>query len=1033
MSISGSVLAALGSGLAKWLAKRYLGDLNAELVGGLIDFGREKIPDLIERRSAARHFERYADEILKKLLESLAARRKQHPALDDDAVCRELIETINGRITEHFLLAKDLDPRIIAADLRQQRPLPVERLPELETRVYEQVLDETVRYIIEVASLLPRFDAIVASESLTRLSNLGQDVTDVLNTVRRLEVRVTESTVEGQEARWEADYRAAVIRHLDRVELFGADIPPEAQRNLLTEAFVSLNVERPDRDAHVARSDGEGGEQVRRVTSGLLTCQELFDGLDADSRRVIIRGSAGSGKTTLLRWAAIQAANAAVRKVALGRIVRGPDGRKTIHSPILDIEAGVFVEEMLEPEAQRRAVDDPSLAIFRYSPETPDWQLRIPFFIPLRHCQSGKLPAPDDLPTMIAKEVGRPPTDWVRKTLNEGRALVMLDGVDEVPAQNRGMLKDEIKAIVDAYPNCYFVLTSRPTAIEEDWLKDRGFQNADVSPMTMPDVERFVQRWHEAVGKELGRQGRPDPNLAVDAERLMQQFHQNPPLSLLATNPLLCAMICALHRMRQQKLPESQYELCETLCHMLLHKRERESHFNWQEFPAPYIALSYEQKRGIAQQLAQWLVHNGQSAMPLKMADEQVARALERIPGRISDEAPVILKTLVERSGLLREPNPDVVDFLHNTFKELLAGDDLAGRGDADAVMRHLGDESWRRVALFAVASPRSQTFASLLVGRLLHSIGEPEGVSSRTSGKRGEVRGLTDSGSPEEKSLASDVRKLKTRCSKDKSLLRTVLFVLQCRRVAQFLDGPLKEQADRLHEVPFPPADFEAAEAIAQLGDEAVPPLIAPKKLTPPQTAATVRALRMINTSASREALSRFLTSEDWNVISELAPAVDPLTIPAVVTAIQFFGNLSESIRKLIRDVSPLAGLTSLRVLDLRESGVTDLSPLAGLTSLKWLWLGGTGVTDVSPLAGLKSLQTLGLSTTGVTDVSPLAGLTRLQSLSLSDTGVTDVSSLAGLKSLQTLFLDGTGVTDVSPLAGLKQLQIAGVDSQRS
>ena len=127
-------------------------------------------------------------------------------------MCGELSETLNGHISTHFLVAKDLDPRVIAEQLRQQQPLPPGRLPELETRVYEQVLDEAVRYTLEVASLLPRFETAVAAESLQRLSNLGQDVADVLNTVQRLEARVVESTAPGQDARWEADYRAAVVK-----------------------------------------------------------------------------------------------------------------------------------------------------------------------------------------------------------------------------------------------------------------------------------------------------------------------------------------------------------------------------------------------------------------------------------------------------------------------------------------------------------------------------------------------------------------------------------------------------------------------------------------------------------------------------------------------------------------------------------------------------------------------------------------------------------------------------------------------------
>lgn len=209
----------------------------------------------------------------------------------------------------------------------------------------------------------------------------------------------------------------------------------------------------------------------------------------------------------------------------------------------------------------------------------------------------------------------------------------------------------------------------------------------------------------------------------------------------------------------------------------------------------------------IAQHLAQWLEYNGQSAMPLEVAYEQVARALQRIPGRTPDEAPLILKTLVERSGLLREPNPDVVDFLHNTFKELLAGDDLAVRGDAESVVQHLDDESWRRVALFGVASPRSQTFADALVTRVLDHIrrmvipARPASTLKSPNAKRTK----TQTG---KNAHPTDIMALKAACRMDKSLLRTVLFALQCRRVAAgtFLEQQLANEIDKPVAVPFPP-----------------------------------------------------------------------------------------------------------------------------------------------------------------------------------------------------------------------------------
>ena len=878
------------------------------------------------------------------------------------------------------------------------------------------MLDEVVRYLVEVASVLPRSETVVEKESLTRLSHLGSDVAEVLTTVRQFEARVVKPGA-GRDARFEFDYRTAVVRELDRVELFGADIPPENQRNLLSDAFVTLSVDR-----RWKREEAEAGRDAAKnpsPQSGVLTCNELFDSLAPESPSILIRGSAGSGKTTLLRWASLEAAGTLAkgeqrvtehfRETGKGRHIDATIEWKTIRGTFetrrqLTAHTHVDPGSDAEPEFE---IEDPWVKVFQ------NWRRRIPFFIPLRNCQSGQLPAADELPQMIATSVGKPPQSWVQGVLDDGRAIVMLDGVDEVPAQNRERLREEIREIVEAYPECYFVLTSRPTAVADewnDWLDELKFRRADVSPMSLQDVERFVGTWYSATAKELGRQGRPDPGLAEQARRLVEQFQQNPPLSLLATNPLLCAMICALHRVRHEKLPESQYELCETLCHMLLHKRERESHLNWQAFPEEYIALKYEQKRGIAQQLAQWLMEKGQSAMPVEVAYEQVAAALQRIPGRNADEAPLILKTLIERSGLLREPNPDVVDFLHNTFKELLAGDEIAARGVAETVLEHLDDESWRRVGLFAVASPRSQTFASDLITGLLEPL-------------------------PRHKNGKIDRKKVRAACREDKSLLQTVLFILQCRKVAAFLDPPsLSDQVDRLIDVPYPPGDFEAAEAIARLGDDAIAPLLAVKKLDDAEPAATARALRLMNSQASRDALrKKFIDSEDWDVIAEVAQTMNPLSIPLIVSAIQsevwHSGDVPDSVKKSITDVSPLASLTDIQTLYLTGTGVSDVSALASLTSLQILSLNRTAVSDVSPLASLTSLQTLYLNRTAVRDVSPLASLTSLQTLYLDETGVSDIRPLASVTSLRNLHLNRTGVSDVSPLASLPSLRILMLD----
>ncbi len=130
------------------------------------------------------------------------------------------------------------------------------------------------------------------------------------------------------------------------------------------------------------------------------------------------------------------------------------------------------------------------------------------------------------------------------------------------------------------------------------------------------------------------------------------------------------------------------------------------------------------------------------------------------------------------------------------------------------------------------------------------------------------------------------------------------------------------------------------------------------------------------------------------------------------------------------VSDVSALANLTQLEVLELSNTAVSDVSALANLTQLEVLELNGTAV-DVSTLANLTQLRALGLSNTAVSDVSALvstlANLTQLVRLGLSNTAVSDVSALANLTQLRSLELAFTAV-DVSTLANLTQLRALGL-----
>ena len=126
-----------------------------------------------------------------------------------------------------------------------------------------------------------------------------------------------------------------------------------------------------------------------------------------------------------------------------------------------------------------------------------------------------------------------------------------------------------------------------------------------------------------------------------------------------------------------------------------------------------------------------------------------------------------------------------------------------------------------------------------------------------------------------------------------------------------------------------------------------------------------------------------------------------------------------------LVSDLSPVRSLTKLTELVLDDTLVTDLSPVAGLINLEWIaFSDGEGkISDVSPLAGLINLRRINTWGNPISDLSPLAGLTKLERIDICGADLSDLTPLAKLPNLKELYLAGDRISDISPLAGLTGL----------
>ncbi|MFI9051828.1 NACHT domain-containing protein [Streptomyces sp. NPDC053427] len=380
----------------------------------------------------------------------------------------------------------------------------------------------------------------------------------------------------------------------------------------------------------------------------------------ADRPRILIRGVAGSGKTTLLQWLTVA----------------------TARDELPDTLAGL--------------------------------RGRIPFLLPVRRFARDGFPEPAGfLAAVGSPDAAAQPPGWAERVLSEGRALLLIDGIDEAPESAREEVRERLRDWTTRYPGTVCIVTSRPSAVPGNWLAAEGFTELSLAPMSREDIAAFIQRWHRAAAQrnpaDLDRLGHYEHTL-LNAVRITRD------LGRLATNPLMCGLLCALHRDRRGYLPNGRKELYDAALSMLLERRDRERAM----VATDGVQLTRQPKIQLLQKLAHWMLINGRSEMDRETAIATLAAHLPAIPDAARQGGPEeVFRHLLNRTGLLREPTPGTVDFVHRTFQDYLSARATVQRHDFALLLEHAHHDDWEDVIRMAVALARPDECAALLDGLL--------------------------------------------------------------------------------------------------------------------------------------------------------------------------------------------------------------------------------------------------------------------------------------------------------------------------
>ncbi|GGZ24951.1 ATP-binding protein [Streptomyces inusitatus] len=599
--------------------------------------------------------------------------------------------------------------------------------------------------------------------------------------------------------------------------------------------------------------------------------------------RVLLRGGAGSGKTTLVQWLAVTAAR------------------------------------------QRYEEFDEHLT-----------QLigRIPFVLPLRRVvRDGLPPTPGDFLRAVRSTVaGAEPEGWADRVLSAGRALVLVDGIDEIPQREREETRRWLRDLMGDFPGNLWVVTARPSAVGEEWLADLGFTELTLSPMTRDHVTRFVRRWHTAAAAD-----------AELADRLLTSVRTNPDLGRLAVNPLMCGLLCALHRERRGFLPHSRKDLYDAALRMLLERRDTERGV----LAGDDLRLSSETQILLLQKLAHWMIRNDSAEMERSDALAQLERALVHM-SHIQAPPERVLRHLLERSGLLREPAAGRVDFVHRTFQDYLGAKALIEEGDFPLLLKNAERDQWEDVVRMAVALGRPMERERILRGLI------------------GQVEKIFDA-EVDEHELVS---------------IRGILLAASCLEHATEVSPDIRSRVMNLTSQMIPPPQGAWARALAEMGGPLVLGLLpGPGEVTEEQAKNVVITASRISTEGALSFLARFRDHPSLDVRRQLSWAwhrfdtqeyADEIIAHLDETDLYFAAHSPDHLAALRamggRERIQISGAHALR--HLVENSDTD--------RLTHLWIRGAVV--VGPVEWLRAfprLRTLTLSYDSLTEAEIPPGIT--------------------------------------------------------
>ncbi|MGB3206762.1 MAG: NACHT domain-containing NTPase, partial [Crinalium sp.] len=292
----------------------------------------------------------------------------------------------------------------------------------------------------------------------------------------------------------------------------------------------------------------------------------------------------------------------------------------------------------------------------------------------------------------------------VENLLFQGRFLILLDGLDEVQAEEGSVLLTEVEDFSKKYFRNRFIITCRIAAQLATKRYALDFTDVEVADFNKQQIKDFAIKWFVAVGRNSKQEGEAKADQFLD--RLI--LPQNQPIRELVVTPILLNLACLVFQ-EKNNFPSNRAKLYEQGLDILLQRWDISRGIKRDEV---YRNLSLDQKNSLLSQVASMTFERGEYFFDAKYLQSIIADFIKKINHNFSEliqlnsDSEAVLKSLESQHGVLIARAQGIYSFSHLTFQEYFTSKNLASSPSKhyENLVKYITDKRWNEVFMLTAS-----------------------------------------------------------------------------------------------------------------------------------------------------------------------------------------------------------------------------------------------------------------------------------------------------------------------------------------